>query len=369
MTETLLNWLNNDIKLSKQITDIPKDFRTGYYFAELLHKTNHLPIITSYKNSTNKNDIIQNLHQLQKNLNHIGVILNEQCKYKIMNADIYTSKIYLYKIKKLLESKNINLEQLHFRNSIALSKLYNSIYFKSDNEKYLKIKPAPHINTTGINNYKYSRKYEPNKYSIGGQLYKEIRKEYSHLDLTDFDMEIIMADIKETEYKISYLKDYVHKSEERQKNKNRLRDENEIKFWTTSLNGLNSLKRKIINKSINKVKRNINLFKDHMKANTLNFQNNATEFDNKLSLFETKKKLTEDQEYTHTEEDLDEINQREYKKYIVLMRDINLKMKSKMKSQKDKEKRERQKNKDENMSLKSITILNDGMSPFEKILA
>ena len=366
MTETLLNWLNNDIKLSKQITDIPKDFRSGYYFAELLHKTNHLPIITSYKNSTNKNDIIQNLHQLQKNLNHIGVILNEQCKYKIMNADIYTSKIYLYKIKKLLESKNINLELLHFRNSIALSKLYNSIYFKSDNDKYLKIKPAPHINTTGINNYKYSRKYEPNKYSIGGQLYKEIRKEYSHLDLTDFDMEIIMADIKETEYKINYLKDYVHKSEEKRKDFNRLREDNEIKFWTTSLNGLNSLKRKIINKSINKVKRNINLFKDHMQSNTLNFQNNAIDFDNKLSLFETRKKVTEDEEYNRTEEDLDEINQREYKKYIVLMRDINLKMKNKMKSQKDKEKRERQKHKDENMSLKSIA--KDDMSPFEKTL-
>ena len=194
-------------------------------------------------------------------------------------------------------------------------------------------------------------------------------KEYSHLDLTEFDMEIIMADIKETEYKISYLKDYVNRSEERQKNLNKLREDNEIKFWTTSLNGLNSLKRKLINKSINKVKRNINLFNDHMKGNTMNFQNNAADFDNKLSLFETRKKfITEDQEYTNTKEDLDEINQREYKKYIVLMRDINLKMKNKLKSQKDKEKRERQKNKDENMNLKTITNLKDDMSPLEKIL-
>ena len=114
MTDQLLSWLNNDINLSKKITDIPNDFRTGYYFAELLNKANHLPVISSYKNSTNQKDIIKNLHQLQINLKEIGIILNEQCKKKIMNADIYTSKIYLYKIKKLLESKNINLKLLPF---------------------------------------------------------------------------------------------------------------------------------------------------------------------------------------------------------------------------------------------------------------
>ena len=116
MTEILLNWLNNDIKLSKNITDIPNDFRTGYYFAELLNKTNHLPILSSYKNTSDQKDIIQNLHKLQKNLQDIGIYLNEQCKNKIMNSDIYTSKIYLFNIQKLLENKNINLQQLYFKN-------------------------------------------------------------------------------------------------------------------------------------------------------------------------------------------------------------------------------------------------------------
>ena len=154
MTELLLNWLNNDTKLWKKITDIPNDFRTGYYFAELLNKTNHLPVISSYKNSTDQKDIIQNLHQLQNNLKEIGINLNEQCKKKIFNADIYTSKIYLYKIKRLLESKNINLKLLNFKNSISLSKMYNSIYFKNDNEKYLKNIMRRSIYSTGINHYK-----------------------------------------------------------------------------------------------------------------------------------------------------------------------------------------------------------------------
>ena len=33
----LINWLNTDVKLSKQITSIPEDFQNGYYFAEILH--------------------------------------------------------------------------------------------------------------------------------------------------------------------------------------------------------------------------------------------------------------------------------------------------------------------------------------------
>ena len=62
----------------------------------------------------------------------------KKSKNKIINNDIYTAKIYLYKIKQLLSNKNINLEQLHFKNSMTLSKLYNSIYLKNENEKYLR---------------------------------------------------------------------------------------------------------------------------------------------------------------------------------------------------------------------------------------
>ena len=108
MTEILLQWLNEEIKLSKKITDIPSDFSTGYYFAELLYKTNHLPVLSVYKNSSKKIDVLHNLDYLQKNFNGIGILLDEKSKNKIINNDIYTAKIYLYKIKQLLSNKNIN---------------------------------------------------------------------------------------------------------------------------------------------------------------------------------------------------------------------------------------------------------------------
>ena len=353
MTELLLNWLNNDIKLSKTIKDIPKDFRTGYYFAELLNKTNHLPVMSSYKNTTNQKDIIQNLHHLQNNLKDIGIILNEQCKHKILNADIYTSKIYLYKIKKLLESKNINLEQLHFKNSISLSKMYNSIYFKNDNEKYLKNMNKTPIYNSGISNYKYMKTYENDKYSIKGELYKEIKKEYAHLDLNDFDMDIIMTDIKDNEYKIKYLKDMVFKSEDKQKKLNKLKEDNEIKNWTLSLNGINNLKQRIINKSLNKVKKTQNLFKNYMNGNSLYLQKNSSNFDDKLNLYQNPKNNGEDKDYD-MDEDLEEKNRREFKISQVALANIRQKLDENLKNRKNKEKRERQKLKENNINLSSL---------------
>ena len=49
MSEYLISWLNNEIRLSKKITNIPKDFNNGYLFAELLYKTKQLPSLKIFK--------------------------------------------------------------------------------------------------------------------------------------------------------------------------------------------------------------------------------------------------------------------------------------------------------------------------------
>ena len=67
----------------------------------------------------------------------MGIILSERDRDEIMKGNIYTSKIYLLKIKQILDKKCINLEQLNHKYSNDLQKLYNSVIFKSNNEKYL----------------------------------------------------------------------------------------------------------------------------------------------------------------------------------------------------------------------------------------
>ena len=37
MAELLLSWVNNDLKLSKTVTNLDKDFANGYLLGEILH--------------------------------------------------------------------------------------------------------------------------------------------------------------------------------------------------------------------------------------------------------------------------------------------------------------------------------------------
>ena len=343
MTELLIQWLNEEIKLSKQITNIPSDFRNGYFFAELLHKMDLLPVISIYKNSQNKKDILHNLDNLQKNFSQIGIQLDEKSRNRIINGDIYTAKIYLYKIKQLLSNKNINLEQLGFKNSNSLAKLYNSLYLKNDNEKYLKNIHRTSINERGLRNYKYMKQYNPDKYK---EVYNQIKKEYSHLNLNETDMEFIMTDIKDTEYKMNYFKNYVNKSEKRQKKLNQLNSDKEFLIWFNSKKEMDNLKRRIINKSLNKISQNQNKFHTVMKLGGLSLQKETNDFEDKLRLFQDYKKKEFEKEEEEEEEDEEQKEQkrlREFKISQVMLANIRTKLDENIKNRRIKEKRERQK--------------------------
>ena len=41
MTDILLDWINKEVKLSKNIQNIAEDFSNGYFFAELLININY----------------------------------------------------------------------------------------------------------------------------------------------------------------------------------------------------------------------------------------------------------------------------------------------------------------------------------------
>jgi len=40
MSNLILNWLNDEVQLSKKITSMEEDFKNGYYLGELLKKYN-----------------------------------------------------------------------------------------------------------------------------------------------------------------------------------------------------------------------------------------------------------------------------------------------------------------------------------------
>ena len=128
MSDNLIKWLNQEMHLSRQITNISEDFKTGYLFAELLYKTKLIQNLSEYKNTSNKKDIIHNFCLLDQILLKMGIILTEKNRDEIIKGNIYTSKIYLLKIKQFLDKKCINLEQLKQINSIVRIDFFEGVY-------------------------------------------------------------------------------------------------------------------------------------------------------------------------------------------------------------------------------------------------
>ena len=215
MAESLQNWLNNKIILSKIVQDIAYDFKNGYLFAELLYKTKQIPNLAIFKDSKNHKDIISNFCHLQKNFLDIGIILDEKSRDDIMNASPYASKIYLFKIKQVLSRKNIDLEQLKLKESTTIQNLYNKIIFKNDNEKYLRswqIKYGIRPRNKRILKKNYSSIFPGSekstenildeKYNINGTIYKEFKSKYSHLNFSEEEIRMVMEEMRKNEIKL-----------------------------------------------------------------------------------------------------------------------------------------------------------------------
>ena len=50
MSDLLYSWLNDEVQLSKKITNFEKDFQNGYYFGELLEKYNQQLNFNEFEN-------------------------------------------------------------------------------------------------------------------------------------------------------------------------------------------------------------------------------------------------------------------------------------------------------------------------------
>ena len=351
----LIKWLNNELHLSKEIKEISEDFKNGYLFAELLYKTKQIQSLAQFKNSNNKKDIIRNFSLLNQTLLDMGIVLNEKDRNEIINGGIYTSKVYLLKIRQVLDKKCINLEQLKFKYSNDLQNLYNRMKYKNENEKYLyklKIRLENEKNNIRLNVDDTKAKTEAGedpqlmldkKYSIGGPIYKQLKKKYSHLELSDFELEILLTDMKEEETKINYLKEKVQKTEKKREKQCISKEKKEIKNWNSSIKAIKKSQENLLKESWEPViryqKKSFNYFKKNAKIN----EKITKSFENNLNFFMPEKKEVEDYE-ENNEEDLKRSMELKNEMY---MRQIKEKLEQKIKSKKDKERRERKRLKEE----------------------
>ena len=115
MAETLLKYLNTEIKLSKKIKNIDSDFKNGYLFAELLSKTGFLTsdnFIYFNKEAKSKADIKQNYILLRRHLQNIGINIDDFTINELANNGKGIAAKIIYKIKTQIDRRNINFDNI-----------------------------------------------------------------------------------------------------------------------------------------------------------------------------------------------------------------------------------------------------------------
>ena len=115
MSETLLRYINKEVKLSKKIKTIEKDFKNGYLFAELLSKegfliSNKLTFFNA--NAKTKAEIKLNFILLRDDLSKIGIHLDESSIEDLVNNVKGSSSKLLYKIKTQIDRKKIKFDDI-----------------------------------------------------------------------------------------------------------------------------------------------------------------------------------------------------------------------------------------------------------------
>ncbi len=129
MSNTILNYLNNDSKLSKTIQNIEREFSNGYYFAEILQKVGYLKKdINIFKKETNtEKELDENFNNLKEQLEEIGVHLDEGTIKSLNSCEKNIASNLIYKIRAKVYRKNIGFDeimdkiQLHDKESINLN--------------------------------------------------------------------------------------------------------------------------------------------------------------------------------------------------------------------------------------------------------
>ena len=115
MSETLLNYINKEVKLSKKIKSIDIDFKNGYLFAELLSKTGFLNsnyLSQFNKNAKTKQEIKLNFILLNQHLSYLGIHLDDFTINEIVNNTKGSIPALLYKIKTQIDREKIKFDDI-----------------------------------------------------------------------------------------------------------------------------------------------------------------------------------------------------------------------------------------------------------------
>ncbi|KAG7396396.1 hypothetical protein PHYBOEH_002316 [Phytophthora boehmeriae] len=85
MAELLLRWINDDLQLSKHVTDVQVDFASGYLLGELLHRLNQQHNFSDFMRSSSADAKIINFCLLEPSLRNLNIKFDANVATAIMN--------------------------------------------------------------------------------------------------------------------------------------------------------------------------------------------------------------------------------------------------------------------------------------------
>ena len=150
MTDILLNWLNNEVKLSKNIQNITEDFANGYFFGELLYKYKLLPQFNQFQNNNEKFSTTKNYILLQYKFDELKINFNDKDKTELLNRKKYKAEMILFQIRERIFSKLLQIDQIteRIKNQKELNKVYKHVLNNTNPRQRIKsAKPVSKINS------------------------------------------------------------------------------------------------------------------------------------------------------------------------------------------------------------------------------
>ena len=133
----LKEWLNINLRLSKEVKNIAEDFSNGYLFGEILHKHKLIPNFDSYKNTSEKKDISKNYQYLSKAFDDLKIKFSDERRNDIINKKPGISSQYLFKLKQLLDQRLLCKETLKVKSGPnELHRLFKQMRYPNDSDKY-----------------------------------------------------------------------------------------------------------------------------------------------------------------------------------------------------------------------------------------
>ena len=120
MARLIVEWLNEEIVLSRQIYSLEDDFKDGYLLGELLNRYNQQPDFNKFLDKGNPDAKINNFCLLENTMRKIGIQFNSKTAIDIMAGKKGVMKNLLYELRTILERITKSSKQLKMTNNVTL---------------------------------------------------------------------------------------------------------------------------------------------------------------------------------------------------------------------------------------------------------